>query len=76
MNDPTRLRELRDMVSLSAWKVLLDEIKTMESREIMTLVSNAKSSTVEQLKFQAGVIDGIQRVVLLLANTEKRARRE
>ena len=76
MNDPTRLRELRDMVSLSAWKVLLDEIKTMESREIMTLVSNAKSSTVEQLKFQAGVIDGIQRVVLLLANTEKRARSE
>jgi hypothetical protein len=76
VNDPTRLRELRDMVSLSAWKVLLDEIKTMESREIMTLVSNAKSSTVEQLKFQAGVIDGIQRVVLLLANTEKRARRE
>jgi hypothetical protein len=74
LKDPKRKREWRDFTTHNVWKDMLTELGQMEAREIGQLIDITRQGTIEEIKHQAGVIDGIQRTIKFLINKAEQAR--
>lgn len=74
MNDPRRLRDMRDMVVNGAWKQLLVEIEAMLSGEKERLCRIVAEEGMEAIKCQGGVVVGIEKVLKHLQVQEEKAR--
>ena len=74
MIDPKRKREWRDFTTHTAWKEMLTELGQMEAKEIGQLIDITRQGSLEEIKHQAGIIDGIQRTIKFLIHKAEQAR--
>ena len=74
MIDPKRKREWRDFTTHNTWKDMLTDLGRMEAKEIGQLIDVTRQGTFEEIKHQAGVIDGIQRTIKFLIHRAEQAR--
>ena len=53
---------------------MLTELGGMEAKEIGQLIDITRQGTLEEIKHQAGVVDGIQRTIKFFINKAEQAR--
>ncbi len=71
IKDPTRQRNLRDLITSDSWKEYNTQLSTLEVGEINKLVNVARTEGIDAIKHQVGVIDGVQRVISLTQKLER-----
>jgi len=53
---------------------MLTELGQIEAKEIGQLIDITRTGTIEEIKHQAGIIDGIQRTIKFLIHKAEQAR--
>ena len=75
MNDTHRGTRYRlDFMSNPAYPELLDEIHKLKMKEMGSLLSAGRGEAEHQFNHQAGIVDGVERVELLMQRLERDAK--
>jgi len=69
-------RTFRDLITSDSWRVYNEQLGQLEAQEINKLVDVARTDQIDLIKKQAGVIDGIQKVIVLTKRMEGKLRGE
>jgi|6_EtaG_2_1085325.scaffolds.fasta_scaffold07533_8 hypothetical protein len=70
---PVDTRSRRDLVTNPAFGDLLSEMDQMIQQETATLTNDAKDTDIGRVNYQAGVLEGIRRAQVRLANYREHA---
>lgn len=74
MKDPTNKWHWRDFTTMPEWDKLISLIREIKDRETGAALDSIHSSTMEQAKYHKGRADGVDAVLVFLANQEKQSR--
>ena len=74
IKDPTRQRNFRALIASDSWREYNMMLGELEAGEIHKLVDIARTGEVDDIKKQSGVVDGIQRVIVITKKMERQVK--